>query len=989
MRILIDLQGAQSASRLRGIGRYSLSLAKAMIEMGRPRHEFYIMLNGMLPDSIPDIRESFEELLPRENILTWHAQGPTDWQDKANLPRRAAAQLIREAFIAWLAPDAVHVTSATDGYGDDATFSIGLFEPRPATAVTFYDAIPLVQRSVYLTPHPTYEAMYRERLSHVVLADALLAISEHARSEAVTHLQVAPEKTHNISADSEASFRKIHVRPWAARELGAKLGLNGSFIMYSGATDERKNHLRLLAAYSMLPARLRSNHQLLFVGRTPPHNVEKFRRYAKALGVSELEFIVCGTVTDDELLLLYNLCTLFVMPSWHEGFGLPALEAMRCGAPVIGANTTSIPELIADPSALFDPLSARSIAKKMEEVLSSPAALEALAQKGRSRARAFSWNRSAKSALAAIEALQPRKLVGFDRTVVDSLISRLGKALPPDTKEDFLRGLARDIDRTFVAPRQKQLLVDISELIRIDPGTGIQRVVNKILGALIASPPSGFLVVPIYAVHESSWYQYAREYAARALSLKGDFAAGDDDNLELYAGDVFLGLDLHHRTPAREMNISQRMREAGGYSYFVVYDLLPVRMPHYFPPAVPSRHMEWLRGVAESDGAICISRSVADEFIAWLPGSGSHRSKMKVGWFHLGFDIASAAMPARPEEDDDLLAAMGRRTSFLMVGTLEPRKGHLQTLIAFDELWDEGIDVNLVIVGKHGWNVDLQAELIRTHRELGHRLFWKESASDGLLGSIYEKAGCLIAASEGEGFGLPLVEAAAKGVHIIARDIAVFREVAGTCATFFQGDSGSSLATAARDWLERGNCGPAGGVASSSRITWRESKDQLMRCAVEGQWYWRGETSGDIRFVASDFRLLSVVGRRVGTSLHSTYQAGYLMFGHHLSLPPGNYAAELDVTFFAKGKYRLDAASDRAAKVLAVKERRSPPRGRATVAVTFKADAEVKDVEIRLHVDAALGIVLHTLSIRRLDLRVAYDEYSEPEPVGESLPALQ
>ena len=120
-----------------------------------------------------------------------------------------------------------------------------------------------------------------------------------------------------------------------------------------------------------------------------PQNAEKFRQYARALGVSELEFIIAGTVTDEELLLLYNLCALFVMPSWHEGFGLPALEAMRCGAPVIGANTASLPELIADSRALFDPFNTSLISAKIEEVLSSPELLGRFHDKGSSNLGVF------------------------------------------------------------------------------------------------------------------------------------------------------------------------------------------------------------------------------------------------------------------------------------------------------------------------------------------------------------------------------------------------------------------------------------------------------------------------------------------------------------------------------------------------------------------------------------------------------------------------
>ena len=135
MRILIDLQAAQSGSRFRGIGRYSTWLARAMIQLGA-EHEFYLLLNGMLPQAIPEIIARFDDVLPRTNIRVWHAVSPTDWTTDQNSHRRKAAELIREAFIAYLAPDVVHVTCPMDGYDDNAIFSLGAFGLKPLTAVT-------------------------------------------------------------------------------------------------------------------------------------------------------------------------------------------------------------------------------------------------------------------------------------------------------------------------------------------------------------------------------------------------------------------------------------------------------------------------------------------------------------------------------------------------------------------------------------------------------------------------------------------------------------------------------------------------------------------------------------------------------------------------------------------------------------------------------------------------------------------------------------
>ena len=102
-------------------------------------------------------------------------------------------------------------------------------------------------------------------------------------------------------------------------------------------------------------------------------------------------------------MLAYSSCALYVFPSWHEGFGLPVLEAMSCGAAVIGANTTSIPEVIGREDALFDPHSPSSIAEKIVEVLENPERLATLRAHSLAQAKKFSWDISAKSALQALE----------------------------------------------------------------------------------------------------------------------------------------------------------------------------------------------------------------------------------------------------------------------------------------------------------------------------------------------------------------------------------------------------------------------------------------------------------------------------------------------------------------------------------------------------------------------------------------------------------
>ena len=136
-----------------------------------------------------------------------------------------------------------------------------------------------------------------------------------------------------------------------------------------------------------------------------------------------------------------------------------------------------------------------------------------------------------------------------------------------------------------------------------------------------------------------------------------------------------------------------------------------------------------------------------------------------------------------------------------MVGTIDLRKGYAQALAAFEALWAEGFDVKLVIVGQPSWNVETLVKRLMNHPESGRRLFWFGRADDMFLAALYKSCTVLLAASEAEGFGLPLVEAAQRGLPIIARDVPVFREIAGDNVFYFSGLTAEALADALKDWL--------------------------------------------------------------------------------------------------------------------------------------------------------------------------------------------
>ena len=162
-----------------------------------------------------------------------------------------------------------------------------------------------------------------------------------------------------------------------------------------------------------------------------------------------------------------------------------------------------------------------------------------------------------------------------------------------------------------------------------------------------------------------------------------------------------------------------------------------------------------------------------------------------------------------------------------MVGTIEPRKGHREVLDAFELLWERNVEVNLVIVGKEGWMVGELTNRIRGHHKKNVNLYWFNGISDAYLEKIYAASTCLIAASHGEGFGLPLIEAAQHGIPILARDIPVFREVAGKNATYFKAEKAEEMSEAIISWLKEYHNSTHAKSNGMKYLTWKESTKTL------------------------------------------------------------------------------------------------------------------------------------------------------------------
>ncbi|HET6802928.1 MAG TPA: glycosyltransferase, partial [Casimicrobiaceae bacterium] len=400
------------------------------------------------------------------------------------------------------------------------------------------------------------------------------------------------------------------------------------------------------------------------------------------------------------------------------------------------------------------------------------------------------------------------------------------------SREDW-HATAESIAATVLRPAMRQILVDISVLVTQDLRTGIERVVRSLLQALLERSPAGWRVEPVMA--RGGRYWYARRFTCEWLGVA---PAADDAPIDVASGDVFIGLDwAAHLVPDQEPALLH-YRALGVMITFVVYDLLPVLRPDFYPPEIHTMHDAWLHTLARvADGILCISNAVAGELSTWLVSHSRSEAELPgIAVLPLGADIEHS-VPSRglPPDAEQLLEKIVGRPVVLMVGTVEPRKGYAQALAGFESLWGDGIELNLVIVGKQGWMVDEIAFKLRNHPQRGDRLYWFEGATDEWLDAIYRKADVLLAASLGEGYGLPLIEAARYGIPLIARDLPVFREVAGARAMYFSGAEGRDIAGALVDWQRARDIGNVPDSTLIERRSWRECAEAMLSIVLQGR----------------------------------------------------------------------------------------------------------------------------------------------------------
>ena len=379
MRVGIDGRAFQPGFKRhagRGIGLYAVELLRALARLGGA--EYVLYFDPRLPVA--------EELLPGGVDRAWYPRSPVPLPE----PDHSVTQLLLPAAVRRAPVDVFHFLAHVD--------APALLPPR--AVVTVHDLILLVMRHLYEPGKPLRYRVGRA-LDRQVLRRARLLITDSAasRDDIVRLFRLPPERVRVAPLGVTGRFRPQPAEAVAA--VRARYRLERPFLLYVGGIDPRKDVPRLLEAWGGLRARRAGVPDLALGGaiERDPH-FPALLRQAQRLGAADA-LRVLGFVADEDLPALLTAAEAFVFPSLYEGFGLPPLEAMACGTPVVASGAGSLGEVLGDAALLVRPGEAGSLADGIARLLDDGALRAALRERGLARAATFTWERTARETLAA------------------------------------------------------------------------------------------------------------------------------------------------------------------------------------------------------------------------------------------------------------------------------------------------------------------------------------------------------------------------------------------------------------------------------------------------------------------------------------------------------------------------------------------------------------------------------------------------------------
>jgi len=389
MRILIS--GWFIGQPTTGSGQYVRQLA-ARLPAIAPQHEYHLIVPHRRSFKVIDLPAHFQSF----DFAQGKSLSPSVQPPASNFRKLLFEQSIIPRAARALRADLMHVPY----WAPPLRASVPI-------VVTIHDIIPLILKEYR---GGSFVRLYTGLVTAAARgATLILTDSEASKRDIVQHLGVPDSRVRTIYLAADPRFTPRY-DPLDRAAVRRKYDLPDNYVLYLGGFDPRKNVEAALQAYTWGQDAIGHSHPLVAAGRLPEGGDGFFtdpREIAKQIGVEDaVRFI--GEVDEEDKVALYQGATAFLYPSRREGFGLPALEALACGVPVIGSDASSIPEIVGDAGVLVSPDDPRAMAGALIAVVTEPPLREALSERAIKQAAKFSWDKTARETVEAYESIISR-----------------------------------------------------------------------------------------------------------------------------------------------------------------------------------------------------------------------------------------------------------------------------------------------------------------------------------------------------------------------------------------------------------------------------------------------------------------------------------------------------------------------------------------------------------------------------------------------------
>jgi glycosyltransferase involved in cell wall biosynthesis len=378
MRIGIDATALPS--RPVGAGNYIIQLIRAIAK--------YTMINVHLPDGSQSDRMEFIIFVQRSRL---------DLLGIQETPNLHSITLPNFSPLKRLLWEQISLPKLAISHQLDLLHSLHYTMPLAFPGykvVTFHDMTFFLFPHLHTLPKRYFFRFFIRTSSR--RAAALIADSENTRQDTIRLAGVSPDKIFTVQLGVTQEFRPLRDNT-ILQQARQKYHLPDHFLLYVGMIEPRKNLSTLLKAFAKVADQM-PDHRLVIVG-PKGWMVDNIHQQTDQLRISDKVYFT-GYVERDDLPLIYNLAEVFIYPSTYEGFGLPVLEAMACGTPVISSNVSSMPEILGDAGVLIAPNNPQALGQSLLDLINDPMERQRLSLKGLERASAFTWEHTAEKTIA-------------------------------------------------------------------------------------------------------------------------------------------------------------------------------------------------------------------------------------------------------------------------------------------------------------------------------------------------------------------------------------------------------------------------------------------------------------------------------------------------------------------------------------------------------------------------------------------------------------